>query len=104
MEDCTKCKFLLKQDTGYSNYTVLDTELECLKGLNPNLPKTEEYRPQGGDHALKLECAGFSAGEPLEIDCDQDAVPYPRPEDRSVASFYTDDAEVIAAYAAQPRV
>lgn len=35
---CLQCKFLFTRDTGYSNWTVEDTELHCVLKLNPNLP------------------------------------------------------------------
>lgn len=95
---CNECKFCYKQDTGYSNYTVLETEISCLKKLNPGLPKDEEYRPAGGDPVLAfaIQCSGYVEGEPLYIDCEQENVPYPN--DKSEASFYTEDTDVIAAF------
>jgi len=38
MASCLQCKFLFTRDTGYSNYTVEDTELHCVLKLNPKLP------------------------------------------------------------------
>ena len=35
---CLQCKFLFTRDTGYSNYTVEDTEMHCVLKLNPKLP------------------------------------------------------------------
>ena len=99
---CETCKFLYKQDQGYSNYTVTETVLNCLKMLNPSLPKDEDYRPEGGDPALAFgaTCVSYAAGEPLMIDCEHEAAPYDGPDGRNIASYYTDDAEVIAAFEA----
>jgi hypothetical protein len=38
MASCLQCKFLFTRDTGYSNYTVEDTDLHCVLKLNPKLP------------------------------------------------------------------
>jgi hypothetical protein len=38
MASCLQCKFLFTRDTGYSNYTVEDTEMHCVLKLNPKLP------------------------------------------------------------------
>lgn len=95
---CEDCKFLYKQDEGYSNYTVTDTTLHCLKNLNPAMPKDEDYRPQGGDPALAFgeTCAGFSAGEGLHIDPEREDAP--DDDSQSIAPHYTDDEEIIAAF------
>lgn len=39
MASCLQCKFLFTRDTGYSNYTVEDTDAHCLLRRNPHLPK-----------------------------------------------------------------
>ena len=40
---CNNCKFFMTQDDGYSNYTVEDTTVYCLKNNNPNFPCPESY-------------------------------------------------------------
>jgi hypothetical protein len=35
---CLNCAYLYCQDTGYSNYTVEDTEARCALDMNPQLP------------------------------------------------------------------
>jgi hypothetical protein len=35
---CLQCKFLFTRDTGYSNWTVEDTDLHCVLKLNTHLP------------------------------------------------------------------
>lgn len=35
---CRNCQFLIAKDSGYSNYTVMDTELVCVLNANPHLP------------------------------------------------------------------
>lgn len=102
MRRCETCKFLYKQDAGYSNYTVLETVLHCLKKLNPAMPKDEEYRPEGGDPAFAFgeTCDGYAEGEGLHIDVDHDEVPFPISEGRSIVSYYTEDPEIVAAFGA----
>ena len=74
-ERCTNCKFFLAVDSGYSNYTVEETELDCLKGLNKRLPATESYRfetEQSDVNAFAEECNYFSSGEGTYIDVDRE--------------------------------
>lgn len=99
---CYNCKFYYKHDRGYSNYTVESTEVNCLLNKNPNLDDTDEgYSWETKDHAFMRvaeSCDGFARGEPLTIDCDEEAAPYKKPTGHNLASFYTDDADVIAAF------
>ena len=37
-ESCRGCTYLLQRDTGYSNYTVLGSDMHCLMDANPHLP------------------------------------------------------------------
>lgn len=100
MPNCTTCKFFFRKEYGYSNYTVTDVELDCLKGLNPGLSKNEEFVRGGVDPVLMFgaTCPSYVKGYPLEIDVDMEQVPYPLPDGRSPASYYTDDQEVLDAY------
>lgn len=38
---CEGCKYLMRQDEGYSNYTDMSTSLDCLKGVHPALPLSD---------------------------------------------------------------
>ena len=40
---CAGCQFLTAIDSGYSNYTVTDTDAYCLKNANPALPAPMPY-------------------------------------------------------------
>ena len=40
---CLQCAYVYFQDTGYSNYTVEDTEAHCALDRNPNLPKDKPW-------------------------------------------------------------
>lgn len=40
---CYNCRWFATEDSGYSNYTVMDTVVHCLKGLNPAFPCNESY-------------------------------------------------------------
>lgn len=99
---CYNCKFYYRQDHGYSNYTVEDTVVNCLRGKNPNIEGVSEgYSWETDDHEFMKAaetCDSFARGEPLYIDVDEESIPYPAPKDRNKASYYTEDAEVIAAF------
>ncbi len=47
---CLQCKFLFTRDTGWSNYTVLETELHCVLKLNPKLPAEIPDEVRGYSH------------------------------------------------------
>ena len=89
---CLQCKFLFTRDTGYSNYTVEDTELHCVLKLNPKLPAEipDEVRGYSGSydyvwmtpandkwHATKDgRCDKYQHNDAayIHIDCDGDDI------------------------------
>lgn len=40
---CLGCAYLYFQDQGYSNWTVEETQVACIKDANPNLPAREPW-------------------------------------------------------------
>lgn len=50
VKSCKGCKYLLRKDEGYSNYTVMETLLYCLKDQNSHLPALLPY--EWGDGSL----------------------------------------------------
>lgn len=105
---CYNCKFYMRQDRGYSNYTVEETEGFCLKGLNVYLPANEGYSHESNDHpVMKVaeSCDAFEAGVGLHFDVDREGKPYRAKaafeiSERFDACYYSKDPAVIAAYAA----
>lgn len=84
--NCTECVFYVRVDEGYSNYTVEETMVGCLRGANPNLPSEESYpwETKKSDK-VNIECGLFRAGEGPHFDVDrEDGKP----------SNYSDDPEV----------
>ena len=74
---CIGCKFLCKQDSGYSNYTVEETEVFCALNNNPNLPAVEPYNwtTGGGDQwkaTNKSRCPSYRLGEAAYFDVDRE--------------------------------
>lgn len=83
---CTDCRFCIKQDTGYSNYTVEGCDADCLLGLNPALPDDAFYgKAESLDYAAT--CIRFQAGNPVEVDVDHD---------QGALEEYSDDPEIKA--------
>ena len=68
---CTDCKFCLRRDTGYSNYTVTGFDINCLKNLNKDFPVDEFY---GKDDALLFanQCDSFVSGGCVNVDVDME--------------------------------
>jgi len=90
---CAKCKFLYRQEHGYSNYTVEETEVLCAKDRNPNLPAREPWAWKHTDTddnwplTNQSACELFAAGEQVLLDVDGETHP----------AECTDDTETIAA-------
>jgi hypothetical protein len=85
MKHCSKCKFSLKQEVGYSNWTVEGCDLYCLKGLNKSLPADGWYGecPEG---FFAEECSSYiESRETILIDVDK--------EDGAMEN-YTNDEEL----------
>lgn len=40
---CLSCACMYFKDSGYSNYTVIDTDVCCARARNPHLPAPEPY-------------------------------------------------------------
>lgn len=71
---CTNCIFCRQEDIGYSNYTVVDTEIHCMFGkFEPykawsNI-KVNQINKQWAEKAA-ANCKAFKEGTGLYIDCD----------------------------------
>ena len=91
-KSCVGCKWLYKHDSGYSNYTVENTDVLCAKDKNPNLPADEPYdwkEEVDADNWTKTNasrCELYALGPTVCLDVDGESGP----------ADYTDDAEVIA--------
>lgn len=102
-KSCVGCKYLLREDGGYRNYTVEDTSISCLLGKNPNLPAREPWdwnEGIAGNHCednwpltAQSRCKSYSLGDAPHIDVE-------REEQDSSKSWqeecmkYSDDPEV----------
>jgi hypothetical protein len=66
---CSDCKYHIDEDTGYSNWTVEGTDIDCLLKLNPGLPKDRWYNE---DPVLDFanQCEKFVEGPGVEVDVD----------------------------------
>ncbi len=74
-KSCANCKFLCKQDTGYSNYTVEGTECYCLIAKNPAMDSadnTVDVDYNGNTEAYKFAngCSFYNPGDPWHLDVD----------------------------------
>lgn len=84
--NCTECIFFVRNDEGYSNYTVMETIVDCLKGANLKLPAEESYDWETkNSEVVYIECPLFRKGEGPHFDVDREM---------GKASNYSDDPEV----------
>ena len=88
---CTDCKYHVSEDTGYSNWTVEGTDVDCLLGLNPDMPIDNFF---GEEKSLEFaqKCDRFVKGDGVYIDVDREGL---EDYDNPLSSAYTDDPEII---------
>lgn len=75
MASCVGCKFLFLQDKGYSNYTVEETEVHCLLGLNSKLPDQQPWDGLSDENDLweatrNGRCSHYGPGPQVRLDVD----------------------------------
>ena len=90
-QSCVGCKFLYLHDSGYSNWTVEETDVCCAKKLNTNLPASEPYDwirdPDNWPMTNAARCASYAHGPMVHLDVDGE----------ETAASQTDDLEAIQA-------
>jgi hypothetical protein len=75
---CYKCKFFAKVDSGYSNYTVTETTIHCLKKHFEPCEESYSWKytndPEKDDAFFKYaeNCPDYKAGDSIELDVDGD--------------------------------
>jgi hypothetical protein len=72
-KSCEQCKFCIREDHGYSNWTVEGTYIHCAKGLHPEDGFDRFY---GEDERLYFaeNCSSFTPGLALDLDVDGDEI------------------------------
>ena len=90
-KSCVGCKFLYSEGQGYSNYSLMETEVRCAKDKNPNLPALEvdDWTPQSDNWPAtnSSRCELYAHGEMVAMDVDGEDGP----------ATYTQDEEAITA-------
>lgn len=95
---CLVCVYCLRQDYGYSNWTVEGTTMFCLRGLNPSLDDSEVPWSQPSKALAEaldvaLTCPSYRHGAPAHLDVDREGIPYENPQPSDYMD-YAEDAEV----------
>lgn len=91
---CQDCKFFMTIDIGYSNYTVEETTVHCLKKLNKYFPCQESYSwkyENSPDHKqlqVAITCKKFKNGNGMKFDVDGEVN----------LNTYSNDQELVNAY------
>ena len=89
---CAQCRFAVFEDNGYSNYTVEGTEFSCAKRLHPDGTFDRFYKENPKlDYAAA--CVGFEAGEPVDMDVEQEQIADLTPEQRIVWDLHNNVVE-----------
>lgn len=93
-KSCVGCKFLYSHGSGYSNWTWLETNVNCAMNRNKNLPQEEpsDWNKVNDNWPAtnNSKCEFYSEGPYVELDVDGENGP----------ADYTDDEAAIAAICA----
>jgi len=83
---CESCKYLRRQDYGYSNYTVTGTDVDCLQRIHPMETISDDLESEQFSKAMAFgqTCPSRVEGEVVWFDCDG----------TTTAEDYKDDAEL----------
>jgi len=71
---CLDCRFSVQEDYGYSNYTTEGTEFSCAKRLHPD-GAFDRWYGEAPRLLFAQQCAGFEAGDGIEVDTEREAEP-----------------------------
>ena len=71
---CSRCKYSIREDNGYSNWTVEGCDIDCLKKLNPKFPVDAWYGecPEGD---LAQTCPSYTEGDGVNVDVEHEMGP-----------------------------
>lgn len=90
---CEGCKFLCRQDDGYSNWTVMGVSLRCLKRVNPHMPASDDIESYATEQALKYgeTCTARVAGDGPWFDVDGEVTNEDFKDDPEVYALLTQE-------------
>ena len=95
---CADCKFLFLRDSGYSNWTVEETYVDCAMNNNPHLPSALPYDWEwGSDGQDNWPKTQKSRCEKYEQRPDGQGIVHLDVDGETHARDFTSDPEVIAA-------
>lgn len=87
-KSCVGCKFLYAKDSGYSNYTVEETTIECAKSFNKDLPADRPYdwrhEPDNWAKTMYGRCSNYAVGIMVHLDVDGEETVEDQTEDPDV--------------------
>ena len=67
---CSNCLFLCHQDSGYSNWTVMETYLNCLKGKFEDIEDSYPQDLESDFYKQAENCEHFLKGQGASFDVD----------------------------------
>lgn len=68
---CGSCKFNIREENGYSNWTVEGVDIDCLKSLNPDFPVDAFYN-ECREGQFAENCPSFVRGQGVHIDVEHE--------------------------------
>ena len=91
VKSCVGCKYLYSVERGYTNWTWVETDVNCAKDRNPNLPGIEpsgwkEY-PDNWQKTKSSRCDLYATAKMVAMDI----------EGRDGPAHHTKDSEAIGA-------
>jgi hypothetical protein len=85
---CCNCAWLLIKDSGYSNYTVIETTAYCLHNNNPDLPAETGYSPAYDPGLSEARiCDKFLEGQYMKVDVEWEDSDYYKPKHERLMDY-----------------
>lgn len=97
-DSCIGCKYLYSIGLGYSNYTLLDTEIRCAKNKNKYLPAHEpcdwvfDGVTDNWEKTNSGRCELYAAGVMVKLDVDGEDGPADYIDDKDVIESICNDS------------
>ena len=89
---CRDCRFAVFRDYGYSNGTVEGSDFNCAKQLHPD----GMFEPTFDDDkrlAFAAKCAGFVAGECIDLDVEEEGLAQLSPVQKETWNMFMNQKE-----------
>lgn len=90
---CSDCIYSIKEEFGWSNWTVEGAEIDCLLRKNPNFP-SDNFYGEAPELLFANTCDRFKYGSCIYLDCDLEDLPLDPSMDDFLKAYGSPSEEV----------